>query len=65
MSLWNINANFIRPVTEGFVEGIVKPIHIGAATHLWEIKIFNEQKKMNCIARLTMAVLDKNFSNKK
>ena len=54
-----INANHIRPVTNGFVYGIARPIHIGASTQLWEIRIHNEQEKLVCVSRLTMAVLDK------
>jgi 1,4-dihydroxy-2-naphthoyl-CoA hydrolase len=29
-----INANHIRPVTNGFVYGVTRPIHIGASTQL-------------------------------
>lgn len=54
-----INANHIRPVTNGFVYGIAKPIHIGASTQVWEIRIQNEQEKLVCISRITLAVLDK------
>ena len=54
-----INANHIRPVTNGFVYGIARPIHIGASTQLWEIRIHDEHEKLVCISRLTMAVLDK------
>ena len=54
-----INANHIRPVTNGFVYGIATPIHIGFSTQLWEIRIHNEQEKLVCISRLTMAILDK------
>ena len=55
----DINANHIRSVTWGFVYGIVKPIHIGASTQVWEIRITDEQGKLVCISRLTMAVLNK------
>jgi 1,4-dihydroxy-2-naphthoyl-CoA hydrolase len=54
-----INANHIRAVTNGFVYGIVKPIHIGASTQVWEIRIHNEQQKLVCISRLTLAILEK------
>lgn len=54
-----INANHIRPVTNGFVYGIARPIHIGASTQVWEIRIQNEQEKLVCICRLTLATLDK------
>jgi 1,4-dihydroxy-2-naphthoyl-CoA hydrolase len=55
----DINANHIRSVTSGFVYGIVRPIHIGSSTQVWEIRITNEQDKLVCISRITMAVLDK------
>jgi len=54
-----INANHIRPKTEGVVTGIAKPIHLGSKTHIWEIKIVDERGKLICISRLTMAVLPK------
>ena len=55
----DINANHIRSATSGFVYGIVRPIHIGGSTQVWEIRITNEQDKLVCISRITMAVLDK------
>jgi 1,4-dihydroxy-2-naphthoyl-CoA hydrolase len=55
----DINANHIRPATNGFVYGIARPIHVGASTQVWEIRIQNEQEKLVCISRLTFAVLDK------
>lgn len=54
-----INANHVRPVSKGFVYGTATPIHIGGKTHIWEIKIVNEQGKLVCISRLTMALLPK------
>lgn len=54
-----INANHLRPVKSGRVTGICKPLHKGAKTHVWEIKIYDDRGKMNCISRLTVAVLPK------
>ena len=54
-----INANHIRPVTEGWVTGVTKPIHVGNTTQIWEIKIYNDQDKLICISRLTVANIDK------
>jgi uncharacterized protein (TIGR00369 family) len=54
-----INANHIRPVQSGWVTGITTPIHIGNTTQIWEIKIYNEQDKLVCISRLTVANIDK------
>jgi len=53
-----INANHIRPVKEGFVYGTVKPIHVGRTTHIWDIRINNEQNKPVCISRLTVAIVN-------
>ena len=55
----DINANHVRPATSGFVYGVARPIHIGASTQVWEIRITDEQDKLVCISRITMAVLNR------
>ena len=55
----DINANHVKGVREGFVIGITKPIHIGKKTHVWEIRITNEQQELVCISRITMAIIDR------
>jgi 1,4-dihydroxy-2-naphthoyl-CoA hydrolase len=52
-----INANHLRSARSGLVTGITKPIHIGASSQVWEIKIYDESGKMICISRITVAVL--------
>lgn len=52
-----INANHLRSVRDGLVTGIAKPVHIGASSQVWEIKIYDEREKLVCISRLTVAVL--------
>jgi 1,4-dihydroxy-2-naphthoyl-CoA hydrolase len=54
-----INANHIRSVRSGLVTGITTPIHIGASTHVWDIKIYDEREKLVCVSRLTVAILKK------
>jgi 1,4-dihydroxy-2-naphthoyl-CoA hydrolase len=54
-----INANHIYPVKEGWVFGVTKPIHVGSTTQIWEVKIYNDQDKLICISRLTVANIDK------
>lgn len=54
-----INANHIRSARKGFVTGTAKPIHIGNSTHVWDIRITDEEERLICISRLTVAVLDK------
>jgi 1,4-dihydroxy-2-naphthoyl-CoA hydrolase len=52
-----INANHIRGVREGRVTGTATPLHLGATTHVWDIKIHDEREKLVCISRLTVAIL--------
>lgn len=53
----DINANHVRPVSSGLVTGIATPFHLGKSSQVWDIKIINENKKLICISRLTMAVI--------
>ncbi|UKJ08125.1 hotdog fold thioesterase [Solitalea lacus] len=54
-----VNANHLKAVRSGFVTGVCAPIRIGATVHVWEIKMYNEQGKMNCLSRLTVMVVPK------
>ena len=54
-----INANHIRSARDGFVYGVCSPLHIGSSTHVWDIRITNEEEKLVCISRLTVAVMKK------
>ena len=54
-----VNANHLRPVKSGFVTGICKPIHIGGKTHVWDIRLYDDRGKMNCVSRLTVAIIPK------
>src|ERR1700754_2629036 len=53
----DINANHVRAVTEGFVTGTARPLHVGRNTQVWEIRIEDERGKLVCISRLTLAVV--------
>jgi 1,4-dihydroxy-2-naphthoyl-CoA hydrolase len=53
----SINANHIRSVKEGFVTGTALPLHLGSTTHVWDIKINDEQEKLVCTCRLTVLVI--------
>lgn len=60
-----INANHIRGVRSGWVIGTTKPVHLGRSTQVWEIRIVDEARKLVCISRLTMAVLQRGEDEKK
>ena len=53
-----INANHVKGVQTGFVYGKVTPLHVGKRTHVWEIRVTNEDQQLVCISRLTVAVID-------
>ena len=55
-----INANHIRSAREGFVTAKAIPLHLGSSTHIWDIKIHDDQEKLICVSRLTVAILQKN-----
>jgi len=54
-----INANHVRSVRAGYVTGTVRALHIGRSTQIWEIHIRDDQDRLVCISRITMAVLQK------
>jgi 1,4-dihydroxy-2-naphthoyl-CoA hydrolase len=54
-----INANHLRPVSSGIVTATARPHHIGKRSHVWGIEIRDEQDKLVCVSRLTMAVVDR------
>lgn len=60
----DINASHVRPVYKGFICAEAKPVHLGKKTHIWRIDITNDEGKLVCTSRLTMAVIDKNANKK-
>lgn len=54
-----INANHIRSVRNGYVTATCSPLHLGAGTHVWDIKIHDDNQKLVCVSRLTVAILKK------
>lgn len=54
-----INANHVRSVKQGWVFGKASLLHKGSTTQIWEIRITDENEKLVCISRITLAILDK------
>lgn len=55
----DINGNHIKSIAKGFVYAKAVPLHIGNRTHVWEIKITDDNGNLVCIARLTAAIIDR------
>jgi 1,4-dihydroxy-2-naphthoyl-CoA hydrolase len=54
-----INANHLRGVRNGIVIATATRLHLGSSTHVWDIKIHDENEKLVCVSRLTVAILSK------
>jgi uncharacterized protein (TIGR00369 family) len=52
-----INANHVRPVTTGWVTGTARPVSLGRRSQVWEVRIVDEDGRLVCISRCTMAVI--------
>ena len=52
-----INANHVRPVSEGWVYGFAKAEALGRTTQVWTIRITDEQDRLVCLSRMTLAVV--------
>lgn len=54
-----INANHLRAKSEGVVRATALPVHRGKSTQVWSIEIRDEEERLVCISRCTMAIVPK------
>ncbi|TCZ73587.1 hotdog fold thioesterase [Paenibacillus albiflavus] len=54
-----INANHIRSKRDGIVTATGKPLHKGRTTMIWDIQITDEEGKLICVSRCTVAIVKK------
>lgn len=52
-----VSASHLRPVSSGLVTGTARPIHLGRRSHIWEIRLTNDEGKLTCISKLTLAII--------
>jgi 1,4-dihydroxy-2-naphthoyl-CoA hydrolase len=52
-----INANHLRGKRDGIVTATATPIHKGRSTHVWQVEIKDEDGKMVCVSRCTLAIV--------
>jgi 1,4-dihydroxy-2-naphthoyl-CoA hydrolase len=57
-----VSATHVRPVSSGLVIGTARPIHLGKRSHVWEIRLTNEEGKLSCLAKLTLAIVPRETS---
>ena len=56
-----INANHIRAARSGKVTATCTPLHLGRSTHVWDIRLHDDEGRMTCVSRLTVAIVAKSF----
>lgn len=54
-----INANHLRAVTGGYVTATARPLHIGRRTHVWDIRIVDDEERLVCVSRFTVAIVER------
>ena len=54
-----LSINHLKSITNGVVIATAKAIHKGRTTHLWEIKVTNENDELISISKLTNIILEK------
>nr|WP_240612020.1 hotdog fold thioesterase [Planococcus halotolerans] len=54
-----INANHIRGKCDGIVTAVGTPLHKGRTTMVWDIKIVDEEDRLICVSRCTVAIVQK------
>jgi 1,4-dihydroxy-2-naphthoyl-CoA hydrolase len=54
-----INANHLKSKSGGIVTAVATPLHKGRKTMVWDIKISDEDNKLVCVSRCTVAIIEK------
>lgn len=52
-----INGNHLRAKTGGVVTATATPVHVGRTSHVWAIEIRDEEGRLVCVSRCTMAIV--------
>ena len=57
-----ISANHLRSIRKGLVTATAIPLHKGRTTHLWEIRIIDEEQRLISLCKLSTMILEKKAS---
>lgn len=52
-----INANHLRSKRDGVVRAVAQPVHRGRTTQVWSVEISDEEGRLICLSRCTLAVV--------
>ena len=56
----SIQLNHLKAVKQGRLYAYAELVHLGKLSHLWDVKIYNDGKKLVSIGRQTNIILTKN-----
>lgn len=54
-----INASHLRSKREGTLTGTATPIRLGRTAHVWDVRITDEEERLICVSRCTIAIVDR------
>lgn len=54
-----VNANHIRAKSDGLVTAVGVPLHTGRKIMVWDVRITDEEDRLICVSRCTVAVVPK------
>jgi uncharacterized protein (TIGR00369 family) len=54
-----LNANHLRAKTEGVVTATATPLRRGRRIHVWDIRIEDEEARLVCASRCTLAIIER------
>ena len=52
----DISANYLRSVSEGWVNGVARPMHLGRATQVWLVDLTNDAGQLTCVSLVTLTI---------
>jgi uncharacterized protein (TIGR00369 family) len=50
------NTTFLRPITEGTIHAVARPLHSGRTTWVWDVEITDDAGRRCAASRVTIAV---------
>lgn len=54
-----INASHLRAKREGTLTGTATPLRLGRTAHVWDVRITDEEERLICVSRCTIAIVDR------
>ena len=54
-----VNTNHIRSAKAGYVYGTATALHLGRRTHVWDVRIVDDENRLTATGRLTMMIVNR------